>query len=164
MMPDRTLAGVRNLGAAGGATRCDSIAERNALPSGEIRTESGTVAPSVAPRHGDPAMTWEFERSVQARASREQVWSILTNVADWPRWNPGVGRVQLEEPVTVGAMGTIRAPGGPPSTLKILTIEPGRRLVTETSEPLFRLRFDQELADGDDGELLISYRVRMTGP
>jgi uncharacterized protein YndB with AHSA1/START domain len=109
-------------------------------------------------------MTWEFERSVQARASREQVWSILTNVADWPRWNPGVGRVQLEEPVTVGAMGTIRAPGGPPSSLKILTIEPGRRLVTETSERLFRLRFDQELADGDNGELLISYRVRMTGP
>jgi hypothetical protein len=75
-----------------------------------------------------------------------------------------VGRVELDGPVTEGAIGTIRALGGPTSTLKILTIERPQRFVTEASERLVRLRFEHELADVDDGQLLITHRVRMTGP
>ena len=107
---------------------------------------------------------WEFEHSVTARASRERVWALWTDVAGWPSWNPGVGRVQLDEPVTEGATGTIRAVGGPASTFKVLTIERPQRFVTEASERLVRLRFEHELADVEDGQLLITHRVRMTGP
>lgn len=107
---------------------------------------------------------WEFEHSVQARASRERVWAVWVDIAGWPSWNPGVGLVQLAGPVAEGATGTIRAVGGPVSTLKVLTIEPKKRFVTEASERLVRLRFEQELADVDGGELLITERVRMTGP
>jgi uncharacterized protein YndB with AHSA1/START domain len=106
---------------------------------------------------------WEFEHSVQARAPRERVWALWTDVSGWPRWNPGVGRAQLDGPVTEGATGTVRGAGGPTSTLKILTIEPERRLVTETSERFMRLRFEHELADVEGGELRITHRVRMTG-
>jgi hypothetical protein len=107
---------------------------------------------------------WEFEHSVQARASRERVWALWTDVAGWPTWNPGVGRVQLDGPATEGATGTIRAIGGPTSNLTIVTIEPEKRFVTEASERLIRLRFEHELVHGDDGRLLITHRVRMTGP
>jgi hypothetical protein len=65
----------------------------------------------------------EFEHSVQARVSREPVWAVRIDLANWPTWNPGVGRVQLDGPVTEGATGTIRAVGGPVSTLKVHTIE-----------------------------------------
>ena len=108
---------------------------------------------------------WEFEHSVQAPASsRERVWALWSDVSGWPSWNPGVGRAELDGPVTEGATGTVRAVGGPTSTLKVLAIEPERRFVTEASERLMRLRFELWLADAADGQLRITHRVRMTGP
>ncbi len=77
---------------------------------------------------------------------------------------PGVGRAELDGPVTEGATGTVRAVGGPTSTLKVVAIEPGRHLVTEASERLMRLRFEVWLADAAGGQMRITHRVRMTGP
>jgi uncharacterized protein YndB with AHSA1/START domain len=106
---------------------------------------------------------WEFEHSVQASASRERIWALWTDVSGWPSWNPGVGYAELDGPVIEGATGTVRAVGGPTSTLKVLAIEPERRFVTETSERLMRLRFEHELTDVEHGQLRITHRVRMTG-
>jgi uncharacterized protein YndB with AHSA1/START domain len=107
---------------------------------------------------------WEFEHSVQAPASRERVWALWTDVSGWPSWNPGVGYAELDGPMIEGATGTVHAVGGPTSTLKVLAIEPERRLVTEASERFVRLRFEHELANVADGQLRITHRVRMTGP
>jgi hypothetical protein len=74
-----------------------------------------------------------------------------------------VGRVQLDDPLTEGATGTIRARGGPTSTLTVVAITAGQRYVTEVSERLFRLRFEYELADLEDGQVRITHRARMTG-
>ena len=106
---------------------------------------------------------WDFEHSVQARASRERVWALCTDVSGWPKWNPGVARAELNGPLAEGATGTVRAFGGPASTLKVLAIEPDRRFVTEASERLMRLSFEYELADAEGGQLRITQRVRMTG-
>jgi uncharacterized protein YndB with AHSA1/START domain len=106
---------------------------------------------------------WEFEHSVQAPVSPERIWALWTNVPGWPAWNQGVARVELDGPVAEGPTGTVRAAGGPASTLKVIEIEPGRRFVTEASERLMRLRFEFELADTDGGQLRITHRVRMTG-
>jgi uncharacterized protein YndB with AHSA1/START domain len=106
---------------------------------------------------------WDFEHSTQAPASRERVWALWTDISGWPSWNPGVARAELDGPVAEGATGTVRAKGGPTSTLKVLTIEPERRFVTEASERFMRLRFEHELADTEAGELRITHRVHMTG-
>jgi len=106
---------------------------------------------------------WDFEHSVEATASRERVWALWTDVSGWPSWNPGVGRAELDGPATEGATGTVRAEGGPTSTLKVVESEPERRFVTETSERFMRLRFEQELAEVEGGQLRITHRVRMTG-
>jgi uncharacterized protein YndB with AHSA1/START domain len=107
---------------------------------------------------------WEFEHSVRAPTSRERVWAIWTDIPRWPNWNPGVGHAQLDGPVAEGATGTVRGVGGPTSTLTVIKIEPERRFVTEASERFVRLRFEHELADAEGGQLLITQRVRMTGP
>jgi uncharacterized protein YndB with AHSA1/START domain len=107
---------------------------------------------------------WEFEHSVQAPASRQRVWELWTDVSGWPSWNPGVGRAELDAPVAEGAIGTVRAVGGPVSTLRVVAVEPERRFVTEARERLMRLRFEHELADAEGGQLRITHRVRMTGP
>jgi uncharacterized protein YndB with AHSA1/START domain len=109
-------------------------------------------------------MVWEFEHSVQVRTSSDRIWAAWVDVTDWPSWNPGVGRVQLNGPVREGATGTIRALGGPASTFKVLAVEPDHRLVTEASQRLVRLRFHHELRDLGNGQLLVTHGVRMTGP
>jgi uncharacterized protein YndB with AHSA1/START domain len=106
---------------------------------------------------------WEFEHSVEASACRDRVWALWTDISGWPSWNPRVARAELDGPVTEGATGTVRAKGGPTSTLKVLAIEPGRRFLTEASERFMRLRFEHELADVEGGQLRITHGVRMTG-
>ena len=106
---------------------------------------------------------WEFEDSIDTPARRESVWALYTDVPGWASWNPAVGRAELDGPVAEGATGTVRGVGGPASKLKVLSVEPERRLVTEASERHMRLRFDHELSDGEDGRLRITHRVRMTG-
>ena len=106
---------------------------------------------------------WDFEHSVEAAVSRERVWALWTDVAGWPRWNPGVARAELDGPLAEGATGTVRGAGGPASSLKIAALEPERRLVTEASERFMRLRFEYELDDAGGGPLRITHRVRMSG-
>ena len=106
---------------------------------------------------------WEFEDSIETSATRERVWALYTDVPGWPSWNPGVGRAELDGPVVEGATGTVRGVAGPASKLKVLAVEPERRLVTQASERFMQLRFEQELSDGDGGRLRITHRVRMTG-
>ena len=107
---------------------------------------------------------WEFEHSVQAPVSRERVWALWTDISGWPEWNPGVVRAELDGPMAEGATGSVRGAGGPASKLTVVEIDPERRLVTEASERLMRLRFEYELADAEDGQLRITHRVRMSGP
>jgi uncharacterized protein YndB with AHSA1/START domain len=106
---------------------------------------------------------WDFEHSVDVHASRERVWALWTDIAGWPSWNPGVARAELDGPLAEGATGTVRAAGGPTSTLKVLAVEPDRSFVTEASERFMRLRFEHEVADAEDGQLRLTQRVRMTG-
>ena len=106
---------------------------------------------------------WDFEHSVEAHASRERVWALWTDISDWPSWNPGVARAELDGPMAAGATGTIRAAGGPTSTLKVLEVDADRSFVTEASERFMRLRFEHELADADAGQLRLTQRVHMTG-
>ena len=106
---------------------------------------------------------WEFEHSVQAPVSRERVWALWTDISGWPEWNPGVVRAELDGPMAEGATGSVRGAGGPASKLTVVEIDPERRLVTEASERLMRLRFEYELADAEDDQLRITHRVRMSG-
>jgi uncharacterized protein YndB with AHSA1/START domain len=106
---------------------------------------------------------WDFEHSVEAHASRERVWALWTDISGWPRWHPGVARAELDGPMAEGATGTIRAAGGPTSTLKVLEVDADRSFVTEASERFMRLRFEHELADTDGGQLRLTQRVSMTG-
>lgn len=103
-----------------------------------------------------------FEHSEVARADPERVWALLCDVAGWPQWNPGVLQAELEGPMQEGAEGWTRAAGGPRSRLRIVTIEPGRRLVTDTELRLARLRFEHEILPEDAGVRIV-HRVRMEG-
>ena len=41
---------------------------------------------------------------ITINASREKIWTLLTRVEDWPRWQPGITHAELAEGSAGGAM------------------------------------------------------------
>ena len=107
---------------------------------------------------------WEFDSSLVTPANRERVWELWTDISAWPEFNPGIRQASLEGPFGPGAVGSSRASGGPPSKLRVVTVEPGHMFVTETPLPLATLRFEHRIEPADDGRLMVTMGVRMTGP
>jgi uncharacterized protein YndB with AHSA1/START domain len=76
----------------------------------------------------------DSEAPVQARAELlidvplGQAWSILTNISEWSRWNPGVNRVVLRGPIEAGTEFGWRT-GRLPIASRLVAVEPERRIV-----------------------------------
>jgi uncharacterized protein YndB with AHSA1/START domain len=64
---------------------------------------------------------------IEVSAPAETVWRILTDIADWPRWNPDVKSSSLEGSLAPGT--TFRWKAGPGTiTSKLGSIEPPQRI------------------------------------
>ena len=108
--------------------------------------------------------TWEFETTLVAAADPRRIWELWTDVEGWSRWHPGIASATLEGAFASGVAGRSRAPGGPPSPLRVLDVDPPRAFHTETTLRFARLHFDHELEPDGAGATRLTYRVRMTGP
>jgi len=75
-------------------------------------------------RRGAPVYA---EASVRISASRETVWSLMSDVSSWPSWNPGIASASIDGELTRGAR-VVQKSG--PGTIKstIADVEPGVRL------------------------------------
>jgi hypothetical protein len=75
-------------------------------------------------------MTREISDAVEINASPDQVWSVLTDTASFPSWNPFIR--ELEGQLTEGAKlrVVIQPPGRRQSTFRptLLTVTPAREL------------------------------------
>lgn len=64
---------------------------------------------------------------IEIAAPPEIVWRVLTDIANWPSWNPDVKSVSLEGPLAAGTRFRWKAgPGTITSTLQ--TVDPPRRI------------------------------------
>lgn len=43
-------------------------------------------------------------RELQIEATREVVWGLLSDINNWPRWNPAVSRARLDGPFAPGSI------------------------------------------------------------
>lgn len=43
-------------------------------------------------------------RELRIEASPDRVWSLLTDIDGWPRWNPAVSRARLDGPLAAGSV------------------------------------------------------------
>jgi hypothetical protein len=83
-------------------------------------------------------MTFALHTSIEIEASAERVWSILTDFAAYPSWNPllpkAAGALAVGERLTVA----LRAPSGGVVTIKptLIAVEPSMRLQWRGSLPI----------------------------
>ena len=53
-------------------------------------------------------MTWTHEESIEV-AAPELIWKLLSDVAGWKNWNPGIEPIEIHGPFEVGTRFTIEA-------------------------------------------------------
>jgi hypothetical protein len=71
----------------------------------------------------DPKAPAVARDSLNVAATPEEVWSVLTDIAQWPAWNPDVKSAWIDGPVAPGTTFRWKAgPGTITSTFK--TVEP----------------------------------------
>lgn len=116
-----------------------------ALPCDAAASESAATVPSVRSAPGawetDPApVEIVVERSVETDVPPERVWEVFAALDRWPRWNPvclAAGHLAGRR-WTRGSSILIRFKMGPfpfPVKLRLVTVEPGRRVVWLGSGP-----------------------------
>lgn len=81
-------------------------------------------------------MTTAYEVRRHIRARPERIWALLTDAADYPRWNPSV--VSLSGEMTDGATITLVSTVDPKRrfTLTVGEVEPARHMVWSQRMPL----------------------------
>jgi uncharacterized protein YndB with AHSA1/START domain len=66
-------------------------------------------------------------RSLLMQAPPDRVWSLLTAIDDWSRWQPDIPKAQCEGPLQAGACFRWKT-GGAGIRSRVHTLEPGREL------------------------------------
>jgi uncharacterized protein YndB with AHSA1/START domain len=67
------------------------------------------------------------EGTIQIDAPPEIVWGVLTDIAGWPSWNPGVKTAQLRGSLAEGSVFRWKS-GGVPITSVIRGVDPPREI------------------------------------
>jgi hypothetical protein len=107
-----------------------------------------------------------FASSTAIRATPERIWSILTDAARYPEWNPTVtkvdGRIAPGERISLH----VTLNPGRAFPVHVETFEPPRRMVWRGGMPLGMFVGERifELTPKDNGVVDFSMRETFTGP
>jgi hypothetical protein len=111
-----------------------------------------TMAPSGKARKTKTAFSMEYAVAVNVRAKPDALWALLTNAAEFPRWNSTVTRVGGE--IALGrklALEVLAAPGRIFKP-KVTELEAHRRMVwSDGAAPMFKGVRTFTLTPKDDG-------------
>jgi hypothetical protein len=104
-------------------------------------------------------------RTMQVKASPEQVWRIWSDVGTWSRWNPDVLSASIDGPFATGATGQMTTKAGGRHAITLGPVRPGRSFELETSPiPLGRFAFICEVRSAGDDSSTISQSISIGGP
>lgn len=134
------------------------ILNRRAFATGSAALLLGLPETLRAQVTGTPA---RFQMTMATTASRADVFALWADPSTWARWDPMVERVTLAAPLRVGARGKLKGTSGPESTVEIVAIEPGVRLVYAATGPGLRITFERRFETGEGTRF--THSVAMTG-
>ena len=106
----------------------------------------------------------EYGRAHDTSATPDMVWTIWSDPATWPAWNPDVESITLDGPFAAGTRGRMRTRSGGQHEITLAEVQPGHAFQLETSVlPLTRFAFRCEVTPAAGGSR-ISQSLRMRGP
>jgi hypothetical protein len=106
----------------------------------------------------------ECATTIDVRATPERIWALLTNAADFPRWNSTVTRIAGS--IEQGEKLEIEVPAAPGRTFRprVVKLEPGRTMVwSDGFAPMFKGVRTFTLAPNPDGSTAFSMVEVLSG-
>ena len=107
---------------------------------------------------------WEYEHSAETTASRQAIWSVWRNVADWGSWNGDIEAIELRGPFAEGSTISMTPAGQDPVHLRLADVRENERFVDEAEFPGITVRTIHRLDQLDEHRLRVTYRMEITGP
>lgn len=93
----------------------------------------------------------KFEEVITIQAPPKQIFSVYTEVSDWPKWDADTLASSIDGPFEVGTTGKIKPEGQPVTPIKLVEVTPDKSFTVECKLPLCKMQFIHEMADQDDG-------------
>src|SRR3954471_1527908 len=107
---------------------------------------------------------WSVEHTAHSSASREAVWALWSDTAQWPRWNPTIADVSLYGPFAEGTTGTLKPTQGPKAKMVLRDVHPAAGFTDVARLPGAQMRVEHEVADAPDGGSRVTERAVLHGP
>lgn len=105
---------------------------------------------------------WKTEVTKSSKATKEQIWSVWTDVKNWNIWDKEVESSSIFGAFEVGTFGQLKAKNGPKSKFEIIESTKNRSFTNRTKLPLCILDFIHEMKESDDS-ILITHRIEIKG-
>jgi hypothetical protein len=106
---------------------------------------------------------YTFECEATLAAGADAVWKLWTDVSRWPEWDVSKEIARLDGPFEPGATGWAKQRGNLGGSFTIMSVDVGRRWVTECPVPLGKVLFDHVLEPLGDGRVKVIKRVEVHG-
>jgi hypothetical protein len=107
-----------------------------------------------------------YETSIIINAGVGEIWSVLTDINGWARWNASVTSARRLDagPLAVGSRASIKQPRLPLATWKVTELEPGTLFNWVSESPGVRTLAGHHLIANPDGTVKVVNSIRQSGP
>ncbi|MGD0560991.1 MAG: SRPBCC family protein [Streptosporangiaceae bacterium] len=108
---------------------------------------------------------WTYEHTAQTDAAPERLWRRWANIAGWPEWNAGIGRIRASGPLAVGTTISFGAPDEDDDvTVTITELTDGQSFTDQAVLGDAVIRTIHRVEPLDDGGARVLYRTEIDGP
>lgn len=105
---------------------------------------------------------WKTETTKKSKATKEQIWSIWTDVRNWNSWDTDVANSRLFGQFEHGTVGELKSKNGPNSKFEIIECTKNKSFTNRSKLPLCTLDFIHEIVEHEE-YILITHRIEIKG-
>jgi hypothetical protein len=107
---------------------------------------------------------YEIHEETVIKGDLPAVWAMVTDVGNWPSWDPHEEAARLDGAFEAGGTGWSKPRGGPATDWTITEVVPMRRWASECGLPGGRITGVNTFSAAGDGQVRCTKTVRVTGP
>jgi hypothetical protein len=107
---------------------------------------------------------WEYEHSAETTASREDIWGLWTDVANWGSWISDIETVELHGPFAEGSTISMTPAGQDTVRLRLADVRDHELFVDEAEIAGVVLQTIHRLDQLDNDRVRVTYRMEISGP
>lgn len=116
----------------------------------------------VLPSYGQTRKQ-EYGAQIEINAAPDIIWKKEIDVTNWPKWDTGLDKANLEGSFQQGAKGIMVDREGRNIKFKIVEVEPNNKIIIEIQLPGGKMYLDRRLVVQTNGKVMLSHSVYFTG-